>query len=147
MISIGSRDDSDNEGARYCDDICSSPSCVASEVVDGFPIDIVLDIRSMPGISDESHDCIYCSGVLEHVDEFITGLNEVTMILRSGSILLLGLPFRQALHMQPYVFWRFTKYGISYMLKNSYIVKEVQAIDADDPSNPATYWTYAIKLY
>jgi SAM-dependent methyltransferase len=145
VISIGSGDDRDGEGATYRDYFPSASSYTTSEVVEGFPVDMVVDIRSMPEILDGSYDCVFCSGVLEHVDDFRTGLDEMTRILKPGGILLLGLPFRQGLHMQPFDFWRFTEYGIRHMLERSYSINDLLAIDAADPLNPAAYWTFAVK--
>lgn len=47
--------------------------------------------------------------------------------------------------MQPYDFWRFTEFGIRYMLRDSFVIQEIKAIDADDPLNPAAYWVRAKK--
>lgn len=145
VLSIGSGDDSDHEGALYRSYFTSCSSYTTSEVIQGFPVDLVLDVRDMHEIRDHSFDAIYCSGVLEHVDDFRQGLNEMARILAPGGILLLGLPFRQAVHMQPYDFWRFTEFGIRYMLRDSFVIEEIKAIDADDPLNPAAYWVRAMK--
>ncbi|WP_322757186.1 class I SAM-dependent methyltransferase [Synechococcus sp. CBW1107] len=145
VLSIGSGDDLDHEGGNYRSYFPSCSSYTTSEVTQGFPVDLVLDVRDMHEIQDHSFDAVYCSGVLEHVDDFRQGLKEITRILVPGGTLLLGLPFRQAIHMQPYDFWRFTEFGIRFMLEPSFLVEELKAIDADDPLNPAAYWVRATK--
>ena len=101
----------------------------------------------MPEIEDESYDCILCSGVLEHVDDCHVGFDELTRILKTGGILLLGLPFRQAIHMSPQDFWRFTQYGIKHLLKESYEIIDMVPIDAKRGMEfPAAYWVKAIKI-
>ncbi len=106
---------------------------------------MVLDVRSMP-IKDESFDCVFCSGVLEHVDDYLTALKEMTRILKPGGILLLGLPFRQALHGVPHDYWRFTEYGIRHILHDDYEILELALMDNSVPGFPAAYWIKAKKL-
>ena len=148
VLSIGSENDADGEGDFYRRYFPMADSYTTSEVAETFKCDLALDIRSMPGIADQSYDCIYCSGVLEHVDDFHVGLEELTRILKPAGVLLLGLPFRQAIHMAPHDFWRFTEHGIRYLLKKSYEIEDLAAIDLDGKSGdrfPASYWVKARK--
>ena len=92
------------------------------------------------------YDCIFCGGVLEHTDDFQAGFGEMTRILKTGGILLLGLPFRQPIHMGEQDFWRFTVYGIKYLLKHSYEIIDMVPIDAKRGMEfPASYWVKATK--
>jgi SAM-dependent methyltransferase len=146
VLSVGSGlDDCDGEGKRYRDYFTNCSSYVTSDIKPGLGVDEVIDIRSMPQVENSSFDCIYCSGVLEHVDDYISGFNEITRILKSGGVLLLGLPFRQAIHMAPNDYWRFTEYGIRYMLTEGYQILDLSAIDNSMPGFPATYWVKATK--
>lgn len=149
VLSIGSGDDSDGEGGAYRNYFPMAASYTTSEVTEAFACDLVLDVRCMPEISDGSYDCIYCSGVLEHVDDFRGAMGELTRIIKPGGILLLGLPFRQAIHMPPQDFWRFTEHGIRFLLKGAYQIEEIEPIDVDvvaGASFPAAYWVKAIKI-
>ena len=146
VLSIGSGDDSDGEGGRYRDYFSAASSYTTSEVSADFECELVLDIRSMPEMADNAFDCIYCSGVLEHVDDFQAAFAEITRILADGGVLLLGLPFRQAIHLAPNDYWRFTEFGIRYLLRDEYAIEEIRAIDPVERSEfPATYWAKAIK--
>jgi SAM-dependent methyltransferase len=145
VLSIGSGADGDGEGRTYRDYFSRASSYTTSEVTPDFHTDLVLDVRSMPEIEDETYDCVFCSGVLEHVDNYHHGLTEITRILKGGGVLLLGLPFRQAIHGAPNDFWRFTEYGIRHLLANSYEVGDVAAIDAAVRGFPASYWVKARK--
>ena len=145
ILSIGSGDDSDGEGRKYRDYFPGATSYTTSEVVPMEGCDLVIDVRSMPEMTSSSYDCIYCSGVLEHVDEFRKGFDEITRILKPGGILLLGLPFRQAIHMAPQDFWRFTEYGIRYLLKDSYEILAMAEIGTEIQGFPGTYWIKARK--
>jgi Methylase involved in ubiquinone/menaquinone biosynthesis len=145
ILSIGSGTDEDGEGKRYKDYFPLASSYTTSEVTPTLKPDLVLDVRRMPEIGDETYDCVFCSGVLEHVDDFRAGLSEITRIIKTGGVLLLGLPFRQAIHMAPMDFWRFTEFGIRHLLSESYVVQELASIDAGNTSFPAAYWIKSRK--
>jgi len=99
----------------------------------------------MPEISDGAFDCVFCSGVLEHVEDFHLGIAEITRVLREDGVLLLGLPFRQAIHMPPNDYWRFTEFGIRHLLSGSYKIAELAEIDISVAAFPASYWVKARK--
>lgn len=145
VLSIGSGRDVDIEGGRYKDYFTNCSTYTTSDITPEFDPDMVLDVRSMPEIPDESFDCVFCSGVLEHVDDYLSALREMTRILKPGGILLLGLPFRQALHMAPHDYWRFTEHGIRYMLQDDYEILDLSPMDSSVPNFPAAYWVKAKK--
>lgn len=143
ILSIGSGHDRDKEGGRYRDYFGRGASYTTSEVGAAFGCDLVLDVRAMPEIADAAFDCVYCSGVLEHVDDFRAGLSEMTRILRPGGILLLGLPLRQAIHGAPHDFWRFTEHGIRWLLAPDYEILRLDPIDTRVAGFPVAYWAKA----
>ncbi len=143
VLSIGSRDDLDGQGGRYRDYFYSARSYLTSDV--SGRADLVLDVRHMAEVPDGRFSCVFCSGVLEHVDDFPAALSEITRILSPGGVLLLGVPFRQPLHDEPGDFWRFTRYAIEFLLRGRYSISEIREIDADQRNNPAAYWTRAVK--
>ncbi len=145
VLSVGSGTDEDGEGGHYRDYFKDCSSYTTSDVVAEEGSDLVLDVRSMPEIKDGSFDCVFCSGVLEHVDDYQGSLKEITRILRRGGVLLLGPPFRQGLHNAPKDYWRFTEYGIRYLLEKDYEVIDLQPVDASVPDFPAAYWVMARK--
>ncbi len=146
VLSIGSGSDDDGQGKHYRDYFAMANSYRTSEITEGFDTDMVIDVRSMPEIRDALFDCVFCSGVLEHVDRYQDALSEISRVLKPGGILLLGLPFRQSLHMAPYDFWRFTEYGIRKMLARDFEIIEVSPIDASVRDFPAAYRTRARKI-
>ncbi len=145
VLSIGSGDDSDGEGKKYQEYFLNASTYITSEVAPGFSTDLVLDVQSMPEISDGSLDCVFCSGVLEHVESFHLGIAEISRILKEDGVLLIGLPFRQAIHMPPNDFWRFTEFGIRHLLSVSYEIVVLTEIDISVPKFPASYWVNARK--
>lgn len=145
VLSIGSGDDSDGEGKTYREYFSNASTYITSEVAPGFSTDRVLDVQSMPEVSDASFDCVYCSGVLEHVTDFHLGIAEITRVLKEDGVLLLGLPFRQAIHMPPDDYWRFTEFGIRHLLAVSFEIVELAEIDVSVAAFPASYWVKARK--
>jgi ubiquinone/menaquinone biosynthesis C-methylase UbiE len=145
-LSIGSGYDADTEGDYYRNYFPMATSYTTSEISEEFRCDLILDVRSMPEIKDGSYDCVFCSGVLEHVDDYQAGLSEFTRILKAGGILLLGAPFRQPIHFGPQDFWRFTEHGIKYLLKDSYEIIDISSIDKRRGAEfPTAYWIKAMK--
>jgi SAM-dependent methyltransferase len=146
VLSIGSLDDSDGQGGSYRDYFSSCSSYTTSEVDTGYDTDLILDVRSMSSVKSGKYDCIYCSGVLEHVDDFQSAVNEITRILRPGGLLLLGVPFRQAIHLAPTDYWRFTRYGLEKLLERDFDIKVIHPVDSANSEFPAAYWVKATKL-
>ena len=149
VLSIGSSFDQDGEGQSYRSYFKNCSSYITSDLSDvssAFRCDMILDVRSMPQIPDKSFDCVFCSGVIEHVDDYSAALKEITRILKPGATLLLGLPFRQALHMAPSDYWRFTEYGVKFLLQQDYEIEELVPVDDDSVKRfPSAYWVKAKK--
>ncbi len=146
VLSIGSGNDADQEGDCYRNYFPMATSYTTSEISEEFKCDLTLDVRSMPNMKDRSYDCVFCSGVLEHVDDYQAGLSELTRILKAGGLLLLGVPFRQPIHMGSQDFWRFTEHGIKYLLKDSYEIINIVSIDKRKGAGfPSAYWIKAKK--
>src|SRR5262245_21286999 len=95
VLSIGSMDDRDGEGRHYRNYFTGATSYTTSEHIPYPGCELVIDVRKMPQVANASFDCVFCSGVLEHVDDYDAGMREITRILMPGGVLLLGLPFRQ----------------------------------------------------
>ena len=110
VLSIGSGNDSDGLGDVYRSYFPNAESYTTSEVAPGHDTDLIIDVRDMRDIPDASYDAVFCCGVLEHVDDCYRSMDEISRILAPGGILLLGLPFRQGIHMEPNDYWRFTEF-------------------------------------
>lgn len=146
VLSIGSMDDRDGQGRSYRQYFAEASSYTTSEHIPYPGCDLVIDVRNMPQIADATYDCVFCSGVLEHVDDYEAGMREIARILKPGGTLFLGLPFRQALHLKPTDYWRFTEFGIRVLLeRHGFGVDEITPIDMSVEDFPATYWSRATK--
>lgn len=143
VLSIGSMGDRDGTGHRYREYFRAARSYTTSEVEPTPGCDLVIDVRAMPQIADASYDCLFVSGVLEHVDDCHGAVSECWRVLRPGGIFLCGVPFAQRLHRAPQDFWRFTRHGVEWLLR-AFTIEEIVAI-GDDPKFPWTYWAKARK--
>ncbi len=88
-------------------------------------LDAVSDICNLP-FKDSSIDNIICIEVIEHTFEPEKMLKELNRTLKKGGKLLLTSPLCWAEHMQPYDFYRYTRFSLSKMLeKSGFKIKEI----------------------
>jgi len=94
-----------------------------------FPNRIAFDIRPLPGVDvvgdahrlpfeDEKFDNILCTEVLEHLKEPAVAISEMRRVLKMGGKLILTTRFFCPLHDVPDDYYRFTKYGLKYLLRD-----------------------------
>jgi SAM-dependent methyltransferase len=142
VLSIGSSSDSDGDGGTYRRYFANADRYLTSEAQPDPRCDVTLDVRSMPAVSDGTMDAVFCSGVLEHVDDCHAAVAECWRVLKSGGRFMVGVPFNQHLHRAPQDFWRFTEFGVRHLLR-AFTIRDLQAIG--DPKHPAAYWAWAVK--
>lgn len=70
-------------------------------------------------LPDESFDTILCTQVLEHVEQPKRALQEMYRVLREGGHCIITVPFLWHIHEAPRDFYRYTEYGIRYLLETS----------------------------
>ena len=80
--------------------------------------DVIALGEALP-FSSGSMNGILCTEVLEHVPEPGDFLTEMHRVLAADGVLLLTTPQTWGLHEEPYDFYRYTKYGLSYLFKKS----------------------------
>jgi SAM-dependent methyltransferase len=89
--------------------------------------DVVALGEALPFASG-SMNGILCTEVLEHVPEPALFLMELYRVLAPGGAVLLTTPQTWGLHEEPYDFYRYTKYGLSYLFKKAgFDVLEVES--------------------
>jgi SAM-dependent methyltransferase len=67
----------------------------------------------------ETFDCVLCSQVLEHVPEPQRALTEIARVLKTRGTLLLSVPHLCFVHGAPYDFFRYTPFGVEYLLRQA----------------------------
>lgn len=75
--------------------------------------------------ADNSFDTVLCTQVLEHVYDHKKAFREIARVLRQGGCFVGSLPMAWPHHEEPYDFFRFTKYGIGELIKESGLTPEL----------------------
>jgi SAM-dependent methyltransferase len=83
---------------------------------------ILADAHCLP-FGNESFDVILCTEVLEHLKEPQWAIDEMERVLLDGGKVVLTTRFIFPLHDTPDDYYRFTKYGLRYLLRNWRIVE------------------------
>ena len=81
-------------------------------------MDVIGDAQNLP-FKPKSFDTVLCSEVIEHVKEPYTALKEINRVLKKSGILILTAPHLFYVHERPNDYFRFTNYGLSYLLKKA----------------------------
>jgi len=81
-------------------------------------VDILCFATDIP-LPDNSKDAVFTTQVIEHVADHRKLLAEAFRILRPGGYLIVSGPMCWEHHEEPYDFFRFTKYGFDYILKET----------------------------
>ena len=84
--------------------------------------DILGDAHFLP-LRDESFDIVVCTEVLEHLKEPQKAIDEMKRVVKKGGKLLLTTRFIFPLHETPSDYFRYTKYGLRYLLRDWDIVQ------------------------
>jgi 2-polyprenyl-3-methyl-5-hydroxy-6-metoxy-1,4-benzoquinol methylase len=90
--------------------------CTSIDVSEDRAPDLVEDICTY--VPAKEYDCIIMIEILEHVLEPHAAINNIEKILKPGGKLILTSPFLYPIHDRPNDYFRFTKYGLAYLLRN-----------------------------
>ena len=64
-------------------------------------------------------DAVLFNEVIEHIPNPARGIEEIYRVLRMGGKIFLTAPMSWRLHYQPNDYYRFTNFGLSYILENN----------------------------
>ncbi len=84
--------------------------------------DVKIDAHSIT-FSDGTFDTVLATSVIEHCEEPAKVISEMHRVLRKGGSLVLTVPYIMFIHLEPRDFYRLTKYGLQYLLRDFDIVK------------------------
>ena len=85
--------------------------------------DFVMDVTKLK-FDNNSYDLVIMMEVLEHVKEPKKAISEIYRVLRPNGQLILSTPFILGIHDEPHDYYRFTKYGLEYLLMDFKIETE-----------------------
>lgn len=92
----------------------------------GVKVDIIADAHNLSQIKDNSFGVVLCTEVLEHLHTPSQAIAEFHRILKPGGLLLLSTRFIFPIHDAPGDYYRFTKYGLRYLLRE-FEIKELKS--------------------
>jgi len=81
--------------------------------------DIYHDINKGLPFGNEFFDTVLCTEVLEHVPEPSSLIKEINRVLKKGGHLILSTPQCWGLHEEPCDYYRYTKYGLKYLVEKN----------------------------
>jgi len=81
--------------------------------------DVVANLNEPLPVDSGVADTVVSLSVLEHLCEPQTMLKEAFRILKSGGAIVLQVPWQWWIHEAPYDFFRYTPYGLEYLLKKA----------------------------
>jgi SAM-dependent methyltransferase len=81
-------------------------------------IDVMSHLENLPFASG-IFDSVICTQVLEHVREPQLVLDELSRILKEEGMICLTAPQGWGVHQPPHDYFRFTNYGLSYLLQKA----------------------------
>lgn len=86
--------------------------------------DIIANAKSLP-IKSNSVDVVLCNQLIEHDPEPSKIIAEISRILKEKGILILSAPQMGRLHGEPNDYYRYTKWGLKYLLEKNRMKLEI----------------------
>lgn len=84
----------------------------------GIAVDVIADAHNLSTFPENTFDVVLCTEVLEHLHTPAKAIAEFERTLKPGGVLLLTTRFVFPLHDTPHDYYRYTKYGLQYLLQN-----------------------------
>jgi SAM-dependent methyltransferase len=81
-------------------------------------LDVVAELSALP-FRDGAFDASLNVVTLEHIREPACALREIARTLAPGAKLLLVAPHEWEEHQQPHDYYRYTRYGLEYLLRQA----------------------------
>jgi len=92
------------------------PETVGFDITKSQNVDVVGDADLLP-FKDKTFGVVLATELLEHLKEPQRALNEMKRVLWEGGKLILTTRFIFPLHDTPHDYYRYTKYGLKYLLR------------------------------
>ncbi len=81
-----------------------------------FLVDVICPATNL-NFGDAHFDTVFSTQVFEHVNDHQMAFSEVSRVLKPGGYFIFSVPFTWELHEEPHDFFRFTKYGIAFLME------------------------------
>jgi SAM-dependent methyltransferase len=107
---------------------CGVDLAVGDAAWDYSRLDVLADLTALPfraGVFDAALNAV----TLEHLREPALALAEIARTLAPGGKLLLAAPHEWEVHQQPHDYFRYTRYGLEYLLEKAGLkIVEIRAV-------------------
>ena len=92
-------------------------------------ISYICDLKNIP-IKSDCYDLVFCSQTLEHVPEPKEVVDELFRVLKPNGQLWLTAPLFFAEHEIPFDYYRYTRYGLKYLIQDAgYKVESIEWLE------------------
>lgn len=98
------------------------PNRIGIDIVKTPAVGIVADVHDLSMFSNEEFDVVLCTEALEHFYDPQKVIDEVFRVLKKKGVFILTTRFIFPLHEIPYDYYRYTKFGLKYLLRNFKII-------------------------
>jgi SAM-dependent methyltransferase len=89
---------------------------------------VVAEVTEIP-FGEGTFDSALCTEVLEHLPEPGRCLSEIRRVVKPGGAVFFTVPMTMYTHSEPYDFYRYTEYGLRYLLeKHGFEIIEVRRL-------------------
>lgn len=106
---------------------CGVDLAVGDAAWDYGRLDAVADLAALP-FRDAVFDAALHIVTIEHLREPLCALTEIARNLQPGGVLLLAAPHEWEVHQAPHDYFRYTRYGLQYLLeKSGFEILEIRA--------------------
>jgi SAM-dependent methyltransferase len=107
---------------------CGVDLAVGDAAWDYSRLDAIADLTALP-FRAGAFDAALSIVTIEHLPEPGRALAEMARVLAPGSALLVAAPHEWEVHQAPHDYFRYTRYGMTYLLeKSGWEVREVRAV-------------------
>ncbi len=102
-----------------------------ADVIDLFPTklaNIHADLRNMPQVKSNTYDCVVITQTYNVMDDFESGIKEVSRILKPGGVVLVTVPVLSPGWNLKVNFWRFGEKGLKSVFGKYFKTVKVQGL-------------------
>jgi hypothetical protein len=115
FLEVGSKDYGTTQDLRSL--FASKGQYIGLDMEDGSGVDIVLDLTGNfeqidARLGSRRFGTIFCLSVMEHCENPFRMAENLTLLLKPGGTLCIGVPFSWQIHGYPNDYWRFTPEGV-----------------------------------
>lgn len=115
FLEVGSKDYGSTQDLRAL--FLNKGEYIGVDMEQGAGVDVVLDLtedfeKIDIKLCGQRFSSIFCLSVLEHCEQPFKMAENLTMLLKKGGRICIGVPFSWKIHAYPSDYWRFTPEGI-----------------------------------